>query len=184
MPSFGWERGNVSGDDMLEKPVMFGVCRDLGDDAIDGNGHSGRVEEVTGVGVEHRDAALGMVEGNRVFLSDLEVAERKVAEFQHLGGHLIGGGGRARDIRLRNDQAGFACIQVAFESDIISKFPIMEDHSREVFGREQLAGKNADNRERGQHLIVEFRAHSRFPWMSGLPPMSARGIESHRVFAM
>ncbi len=61
---------------MLEQPLVFGIGTDLGKDSINGNRQAVRVEEIPGMGIEHRDAALGIKEGNRVLFPDLKVAER------------------------------------------------------------------------------------------------------------
>ena len=86
---------------------MFLVGGDFGNNSIDRNRQSIRVEKVCGMGVEHGDTAYGVIEGNRVFLPNLQGSEREVVEFPHLGGHLVGSGGRAVDIGLGNNQAGF-----------------------------------------------------------------------------
>lgn len=169
---------------MLEQPLVFGIGTDLGKDSINGNRQAVRVEKIPRMGIEHRDAALGIVEGNRVLFSDLEVAERQVAEGFHLLRHLFGCGGSSLDMRLRNNEAGLVFIEKAFQSDVISELPVVEDQTSEILRRKQFARIDSRNRKRRKQFVGKLSPDPSFSRMSGLPPNAGLGTKPDDMFAV
>lgn len=158
---------------------MFGLRSDFGDNAIDRNRHSGRMEEIARVGVEHRDSPPRVIKGNGVVLADLEIAERKVAEIDHLHRHLMGGRRLAPEIWLGDDDAGVCGIEITFQAHIVAEFPVLENHTGEVFRGEKFPGEHAFDGKRREHFVVKIGTDPGFSRMSGLPPdLGARVVRN------